>query len=61
MIVFPKPGEPPSPVPESVAALLLAHPAHRSNTNTGTNLASRRLFPGRRAGRPLGRTTYPRT
>ncbi|MFE1383498.1 hypothetical protein ACFW6S_31580 [Streptomyces sp. NPDC058740] len=44
--------EPASPVPASVAALLLAYIADRDNMNTATNQASRWLFPGRRAGRP---------
>ncbi|MER6739140.1 hypothetical protein [Streptomyces puniciscabiei] len=45
-------GEPPSPVPAPVAALLLQHIAKRDNMNTATNPASRWLFPGRRAGQP---------
>ena len=45
-------GEPASPVPAPVAALLLEHIANRDNMNTATNLASRWLFPGRRAGQP---------
>ncbi|WP_395297156.1 hypothetical protein ACF9IK_29770 [Kitasatospora hibisci] len=45
-------GEPASPVPPPVAALLLAYIADRDNMNTATNQASRWLFPGRRAGRP---------
>jgi len=47
-------GEPPSPVPAPVATLLLEHITHRGNMNTATNPASRRLFPGRRTGQPLG-------
>ncbi|MGA4860327.1 hypothetical protein ACPCAB_27215 [Streptomyces koyangensis] len=47
-------GEPPSPVPPPVAALLLEHITNRGNMNTATNPASRWLFPGRRPGRPLG-------
>ena len=47
-------GEPPSPVPAPVAALLLEHIATRANMNTATNPASRWLFPGRRTGQPLG-------
>ncbi|WP_262697950.1 MULTISPECIES: hypothetical protein [Streptomyces] len=47
-------GEPASPVPAPVAALLLEHLATRSNMNTATNPASRWLFPGRRTGQPLG-------
>jgi integrase len=45
-------GEPASPVPAPVAALLLAYIADRGNMNTATNQASRWLFPGRRAGQP---------
>ncbi|MFJ3926318.1 hypothetical protein [Streptomyces sp. NPDC090022] len=45
-------GEPASPVPDPVAALLLEHTANRDNMNTATNPASRWLFPGRRAGQP---------
>ncbi|MET8047828.1 hypothetical protein ABZU75_09500 [Streptosporangium sp. NPDC005286] len=45
-------GDPPSPVPEPVASLLLDYIAARDNMNTATNRASRRLFPGRRAGQP---------
>ncbi|MFC9931876.1 hypothetical protein [Streptomyces sp. NPDC127190] len=45
-------GEPPSPVPTPVTALLLAYIADRSNMNTATNQASHWLFPGRRAGQP---------
>ncbi|MBD0676009.1 hypothetical protein [Streptomyces sp. CBMA156] len=45
-------GEPASPVPTPVAALLLAYIANRGNMNTATNQASRWLFPGRRAGQP---------
>lgn len=45
-------GEPASPVPASVAALLLAYIADRDNMNTATSQASRWLFSGRRAGRP---------
>jgi hypothetical protein len=46
-------GDPPVPVPEPFAALLLQLAASRQNTNTATNPASRWLFPGRRAGQPL--------
>ncbi|MGV9579029.1 hypothetical protein ACWDRZ_20500 [Streptomyces sp. NPDC003509] len=45
-------GEPASPVPAPVAALLLAYIADRGNMNTATNQASRWLFLGRRAGQP---------
>jgi integrase len=46
-------GDPPVPVPEPFAGLLLQLTASRQNTNTATNPASRWLFPGRRAGQPL--------
>ncbi|MER7043065.1 hypothetical protein [Streptomyces microflavus] len=45
-------GEPASPVPDPVAALLLEHIANRDNMNTATNSASHWPFPGRRAGQP---------
>ncbi|WP_406500907.1 hypothetical protein OG936_40120 (plasmid) [Streptomyces sp. NBC_00846] len=46
-------GEPPSPVPEPLAELLLRWIDSRDNMNTATNHACRWLFPGRRAGQPL--------
>jgi hypothetical protein len=46
-------GEPPAPVPEPFAALLLQLAASRQNMNTAPNPASPWLFPGRRAGQPL--------
>jgi integrase len=46
-------GNPPSPVPEPVAALLLEYLGQRTNISTATNRASRWLFPGRCAGQPL--------
>ncbi|MFI9809051.1 hypothetical protein ACIHEJ_32660 [Streptomyces sp. NPDC052301] len=46
-------GEPPSPVPEPLAELLLRWIDRRDNMNTATNHACRWLFPGRRAGQPL--------
>ncbi|GAB2843432.1 hypothetical protein GCM10022221_48300 [Actinocorallia aurea] len=46
-------GDPPTPVPEPFAALLLDYVAARPNTLTATNPDSRWLFPGRRAGQPL--------
>lgn len=46
-------GEPASPTPAPVAALLLEHIANRDNMNTATNPASPWLFPGRRAGQPF--------
>lgn len=48
-------GDPPSPVPEPVASLLLNYIATRDNMNTATNRASRWLFPGRRADQPCQR------
>ncbi|MEU4560198.1 hypothetical protein AB0F72_17590 [Actinoplanes sp. NPDC023936] len=50
-------GDPPSPVPDRVAVLLLQYLGHRTNMRTATNRDSRWLFPGRRAGQPL----HPRT
>jgi hypothetical protein len=50
-------GDPPTPVPEPVAALLLEYLGQRTNMRTATNRDSRWLFPGRRAGKPL----QPRT
>ncbi|WP_239153511.1 hypothetical protein [Virgisporangium aliadipatigenens] len=50
-------GDPPTPVPEPVAALLLEYLGQRTNMRTATNRDSRWLFPGRRAGQPL----QPRT
>ncbi|WP_327029894.1 hypothetical protein OG989_05660 [Micromonospora sp. NBC_01740] len=46
-------GDPPSPAPGPVAALLLEYLGQRSNMATATNRESRWLFPGRRAGQPL--------
>ncbi len=46
-------GDPPVPVPEPFAALLLTAAAHRDNMTTATNPDSRWLFPGRRAGQPI--------
>ncbi|MGH7732616.1 MAG: hypothetical protein ACREOE_02670, partial [Gemmatimonadales bacterium] len=46
-------GDPPAPLPEPFATLLLQLTASRQNMNTATNPASRWLFPGRRAGQPL--------
>jgi hypothetical protein len=50
-------GDPPSPVPEPVAVLLLDYLGQRTTMRTATNRNSRWLFPGRRAGQPL----QPRT
>lgn len=46
-------GEPPSPIPQPAADLLLAWIDDRTNMNTATNRDSRWLFPGRRAGQPM--------
>jgi hypothetical protein len=46
-------GDPPSPVPQPFAALLLDYTAHRANMRTATNPGSTWLFPGRRASQPL--------
>lgn len=46
-------GDPPTPVPEPFASLLLQYTATRPNMLTATNPDSRWLFPGRRAGQPL--------
>lgn len=46
-------GEPPSPVPEPVAGLLLEWIGSRDNMNTAANRNSPWLFPGRRAGQPM--------
>ncbi|HWS35340.1 MAG TPA: hypothetical protein VN408_21710 [Actinoplanes sp.] len=50
-------GDPPSPMPEPVAALLLEYLGQRTNMRTATNRESRWLFPGRRAGEPLQPST----
>jgi len=46
-------GDPPAPVPEPLAGLLLELVQARANMNTASNPASRWLFPGGRAGQPL--------
>ncbi|MEE1743374.1 hypothetical protein PUR34_03615 [Streptomyces sp. JV185] len=46
-------GDPPSPVPEPFAGMLLAHLDQRPNTMTATNPDAPWLFPGRRAGQPM--------
>ncbi len=51
--------DPPVPVPEPFAALLVEHVAKRANMGTATNPNSTWLFPGRRAGQPLA-TRGPR-
>lgn len=51
--VFIRFGEPPTPVPEPFATLLLQASTQRDNLQTATNPGARWLFPGRRAGQPL--------
>ncbi len=51
-------GDPPSPVPEPFARILLAHLDQRPNTMTAANPDSRWLFPGRRAGQPMTPETF---
>ncbi|MGW5113415.1 hypothetical protein [Nocardia sp. NPDC004123] len=46
-------GEPPTPVPDPFASLLLELIYQRTNMRAATNPSSRWLFPGRRAGQPL--------
>jgi hypothetical protein len=46
-------GDPPAPVPEPLAGLLLELVKARANMNTASNPGSRWLFPGGRAGQPL--------
>ncbi len=46
-------GDPPSPVPEPLAGMLLTHLDQRPNTMTATSPEARWLFPGRRAGQPM--------
>lgn len=46
-------GEPPAPVPEPFASLLLRHAGQRLNLTTATNADARWLFPGRRGGQPM--------
>ena len=51
--VFLRLGDPPAPVPEPFATMLLQLVAGRANMNTPANQAARWLFPGQRAGQPL--------
>lgn len=51
--VFIRLGDPPSPVPQPLAAMLLDYAADRTNTRTATNPGATWLFPGRRANQPL--------
>lgn len=50
-------GQPPTPVPEPFASLLLQATSERENMQTATNPSARWLFPGRRAGQPLTAAT----
>lgn len=50
-------GDPPAPVPEPFAALLLELAGNRENMTTATNPGARWLFPGQRAGQPLNAGT----
>jgi len=53
-------GEPPTPVPEPFASLLLRHADQRLNLTTATNPDARWLFPGRRGGQPMTTDTIER-
>jgi site-specific recombinase XerD len=46
-------GDPPTPIPQPFAELLLAYLDQRLNLTTATNQNSRWLFPGRRGGQPM--------
>ena len=46
-------GDPPSPVPQPIAALLNQLTTDRANMNTAANPTARWLFPGGRPGQPL--------
>jgi hypothetical protein len=46
-------GNPPTPVPQPLAGLLIELAAARANMNTASNPGSNWLFPGGRAGQPL--------
>jgi hypothetical protein len=46
-------GDPPAPVPEPFASLLLRYAGQRLNLTTATNPGARWLFPGRRGGQPM--------
>ncbi|MEV5569682.1 hypothetical protein AB0L06_06515 [Spirillospora sp. NPDC052269] len=53
-------GDPPSPVPEPFATLLLDYLDQRLNLTTATNPGTRWLFPGRRGGQPMTSDTISR-
>lgn len=46
-------GDPPAPVPDPFAGLLLRYAGQRLNLTTATNAGARWLFPGRRGGQPM--------
>ncbi|GLY92529.1 hypothetical protein [Actinoallomurus iriomotensis] len=50
-------GDPPTPVPEPFATLLLKLANDRPHLNTATNSGARWLIPGRRAGQPANPST----
>jgi hypothetical protein len=50
-------GEPPSPVPEALAGILLQLVDNQQDPTSAANPGNRWLFPGHRAGQPL----HPRT
>ena len=51
--VFIRLGDPPTPVPEPFAAMLIELAANRVNMNTAANPGGQWLFPGQRVGQPL--------
>lgn len=53
-------GDPPTPVPEPFAGLLLEHIDHRLNLTTATNQNARWLLPGRRGGQGMTSDTVQR-
>ena len=53
-------GEPPAPVPEPFASLLLRYAGQRLNLTTATNAGARWLLPGRRGGQPMNPDTIER-
>jgi hypothetical protein len=53
-------GDPPAPVPQPFAGLLLTHLDHRLNLTTATNPGASWLFPGRRGGQPMTTDTLER-
>ncbi|HEX9354797.1 MAG TPA: hypothetical protein VF933_13405 [Streptosporangiaceae bacterium] len=50
-------GDPPAPVPEPFAAMLIELTLSRENMHTATNPSARWIFPGQRAGQPLNAGT----